>query len=74
MTRRRAGHPLAGRLQLGEVQPAKAIQERFGHSSITVTLDRYGHLFPSLDETLADNFDRSFGKTLARPARPETAS
>ena len=43
MTRRRAGHPLAGRLQLGEVQPAKAIQERFGHSSITVTLDRYGY-------------------------------
>ena len=24
----------------------KAIQERLGHSSITVTLDRYGHLFP----------------------------
>lgn len=52
----------------------KAIQERFGHSSITVTLDQYGHLFPSLDETLADNFDRSFGKTLAPPALPETAS
>ena len=51
----------------------KAIQERFGHSSITVTLDRYGHLFPSLDEALADNFDRSFGETLAPPARPETA-
>jgi integrase len=30
----------------------KAIQERLGHSSITVTLDRYGHLFPKLDETL----------------------
>lgn len=25
----------------------KAIQERLGHSSITVTLDRYGHLFPA---------------------------
>ena len=30
----------------------KAIQERLGHSSITVTLDRYGHLFPSLAEEL----------------------
>jgi hypothetical protein len=28
----------------------KAIQTRMGHSSITVTLDRYGHLFPELDE------------------------
>ena len=32
----------------------KAIQERLGHSSITVTLDRYGHLFPKLDEALTD--------------------
>jgi len=27
--------------------PAKIVQERLGHSSITMTLDRYGHLFPS---------------------------
>ena len=35
----------------------KAIQERLGHSSITVTLDRYGHLFPKLDETLTKRLD-----------------
>ena len=35
----------------------KAIQERLGHSSITVTLDRYGHLFPKLDEALTDRLD-----------------
>jgi len=35
----------------------KAIQARMGHSSITVTLDRYGHLFPELDEAIADAFD-----------------
>lgn len=35
----------------------KAIQERLGHSSITVTLDRYGHLFPKLDETLTARLD-----------------
>lgn len=35
----------------------KAIQERLGHSSITVTLDRYGHLFPKLDETLTLRLD-----------------
>ena len=35
----------------------KAIQERLGHSSITVTLDRYGHLFPKLDELLTERLD-----------------
>jgi integrase len=29
---------------------------RMGHSSITVTLDRYGHLFPELDEATAVSF------------------
>jgi integrase len=37
----------------------KAIQRRMGHNSITVTLDRYGHLFPELDEELADRLDES---------------
>ncbi len=27
-----------------------------GHSSINVTLDRYGHLFPELDEAIAVSF------------------
>jgi integrase len=27
----------------------KVIQERLGHSSITITYDRYGHLFPRGD-------------------------
>lgn len=31
----------------------KALQVRMGHSSIRVTLDRYGHLYPELDETVA---------------------
>ena len=35
----------------------KEIQSRAGHSSITVTLDRYGHLFPGMDEQLADKLD-----------------
>ena len=30
--------------------PAKVVQERLGHSSITVTLDTYGHLFPNGDD------------------------
>ncbi|GLR51806.1 hypothetical protein GCM10007923_30160 [Shinella yambaruensis] len=30
--------------------PAKTVQTRMGHSSIQVTFDTYGHLFPSTDE------------------------
>ena len=38
----------------------KAIQYRLGHSSITVTLDRYGHLFPALDDALTDALDTTY--------------
>ncbi|NLS03486.1 site-specific integrase [Rhizobium sp. P32RR-XVIII] len=31
--------------------PAKVVQERMGHSSITVTMDTYGHLFPRGDDS-----------------------
>jgi integrase len=30
--------------------PLKMVQERIGHASITMTADRYGHLFPSGDD------------------------
>jgi integrase len=39
---------------------AKAIQERMGHASVSVTLDRYGHLLPSLGERIADGRDSTF--------------
>ncbi|MDP8931375.1 MAG: site-specific integrase, partial [Actinomycetota bacterium] len=35
----------------------KAIQERMGHSSVTVTLDRYGHLYEGLDGQIAASLD-----------------
>jgi integrase len=35
----------------------KAIQERLGHSSITVTLGTYGHLFPGVGDELAQGLD-----------------
>jgi integrase len=44
---------------------AKALQACFGHASITVTLNTYGHLLPGQDEAIADALD-----ALARPARP----
>jgi integrase len=39
---------------------AKEIQERLGHSSITITMDRYGHLMPGLDERLTDALDAAY--------------
>ena len=38
----------------------KAIMERLGHSSIQVTLDRYGHVFSSLDEALTDGLEATY--------------
>lgn len=32
----------------------KEIQARAGHSSIVVTMDKYGHLLPGQDEALAE--------------------
>ena len=39
-------------LMIAENAHPRAIMERLGHSSINVTLDTYGHLFPALDEEL----------------------
>lgn len=61
-------HPLAGLVfhELRHTAAALAIaqgahpltvKERLGHSSITVTMDRYGHLFPAQDEALAQALD-----------------
>ncbi len=35
------------------------IQHHLGHSSITVTLDRYGHLFPSDVDAMAERLDQT---------------
>jgi integrase len=43
-------------LAIAEGAHPKAIQARMGHSSINVTLDRYGHPFPELDEAIATSF------------------
>jgi integrase len=33
--------------------PPKAVQDRLGHSTIAMTMDTYGHIFPSNDDTKA---------------------
>jgi integrase len=47
-------------LAIAEGAHPKAIQARVGHASAQMTLDRYGHLFPELDETIADRLDAAY--------------
>jgi integrase len=49
----------------------KAIQAHLGHSSIQVTMDRYGHLFPDALEHLADRLDAARKEVRMRPDRIE---
>ena len=39
---------------------SELISARLGHSTITITLDRDGHLFPSVEEALAEKLDAAF--------------
>jgi integrase len=48
----------------------RAVMEHLGHSSISVTMDRYGHLFPDELNRLADRLDAARGAVLEAPARP----
>ena len=50
------------------------IKERLGHSSITVTMDRYGGLFPRLEEAIGEGLEGVLRDSLAAWVRPETAS
>jgi hypothetical protein len=43
---------------------------RHGHSSIQVTYDRYGHLFPQMDLEIAEDMDAAFR---ARKTLPKTS-
>jgi len=39
----------------------KIVQERLGHSSISITLDTYSHVAPGLQEAAAKRFDEAMG-------------
>jgi len=45
----------------------RSIMERMGHSSITVTLGTYGHLFPSLEAELTTRLDRRISGARTAP-------
>ena len=44
----------------------KYIQEQAGHSSIQVTLDTYGHLFPELEVHITEGLDQVYRRVQGR--------
>jgi integrase len=50
----------AAALMIGEGAHLLTVKERLGHSTIQITADRYGHLFPSLEEDLTARLGRSY--------------
>ncbi len=49
----------------------KAVRVQLGHASATVTLDRYGHLFPDELQRLADRLQDAYADAITDPARTE---
>ena len=58
-------------LMIDQGAHAKAIQERMRHSSITVTMDVYGHLLEGRDQDIARGLDSMRTKVLAGRKPPE---
>jgi integrase len=54
----------AAALMIAEGAHLLAVKERLGHSTIQVTADRYGHLFPSLEEALTHRLDATYRAAL----------
>jgi Phage integrase family len=50
----------------------KEVKTYFGHSSIRVTSDRCGHLFPEARAAIAEALEATYRQTPAAPPRPET--
>jgi hypothetical protein len=50
----------------------KVISEHLGHHTVSITLDRYGHLYETDSQRLADALDAAFATGLVKPETPET--
>ena len=49
---------------------AKALQVFMGHASVSITLDRYGHLFPGSEQEAGFLLDQYLERTQVKPALP----
>jgi len=53
-----------------------AVSRRLGHASISITMDRYGHLLPEVDGSIVDALDVAldkidFGSTVGATTPPQ---
>jgi integrase len=65
-------HTYASLAAMAGAQP-KDVQVQLGHASITMTLDRYTHLFPEQADALADRLDGLIGADATVEARSADA-
>jgi integrase len=56
-------------LLIAQGASVKAVQAQLGHATATMTLDRYGHLFPDELDHLADRLDQARAEAVADPLR-----
>jgi integrase len=58
-------------LLIAQGASVKAVQAQLGHATASITLDTYGHLFPSEMEALADRLELVRDAALAKRARTQ---
>ena len=67
-------------LLVAQGSPMLYVKERLGHSSITTTINLYGHMFPSVEASLADALDGMYAEDAGvdednvTPLRPDIAA
>lgn len=47
------------------------VAERLGHSTVTLTLDRYSHVLPSIQREAADALDVALRRAIAEKSREQ---
>ena len=52
----------AASLRLAQGDHPKVVQEMLGHARISITLDLYSHLMPSLQADSAERFEKALSK------------
>jgi integrase len=58
-------------LLIAQGASVKAVQAQLGHATASITLDTYGHLFPSELEALADRLEQARAAALAHRERTQ---
>ena len=60
----------AATLLLGQGIHPKIVSERLGHSRVSITLDLYSHVTPTMQRQAADAMDEVLSADGAIPSRP----